>query len=144
MQRSRRMKHRHHQPPAELARLPVNGGDAFNWKPARHRHPPQRHNHARVNQFNLALKIAGARRNLRRLRIAVFRRAALDDVCYVNLRALQAAGSEQLIQKFSGRTHKRPALLVFVAARSFANQHHRRRRRPFARHGKFARLRQRA
>ena len=57
------------------------------------------------------------------LRRAVPRRPALDDVRDVDFFAPQAHGFDHVVEQLSGAADERFALLVFVGARRFADEH---------------------
>ncbi len=59
----------------------------------------------------------------------------LDRVCDVNRPPVYPGFFQCLIQQLAGRTNKRPANNVFLIARLFADEHHPRVMRAFAKHG---------
>src|SRR5262249_13093138 len=65
--------------------------------------------------------IAG--RNFIWLRIAVFRKPALQDVANVDLFTLQIDRFDDLRQKLARAAHKRQTLLIFVVSRRFADEY---------------------
>ncbi len=54
---------------------------------------------------------------------AIARRPALHDVGDVDLLALEAHGGDHVVEQLSGAPDERQALLVFVSARPFADEH---------------------
>jgi hypothetical protein len=76
------------------------------------------------------MRLAGL--DLVRLRIAVARRAAHEDVVDVDLLAGDPDLPEQARQQLPGGTDERHALLVLVEARRLADEHQVRSRRPRA------------
>ena len=103
-----------------------------------HRKSTQRHNNTRINGFNLRFKMNIAGCQLIGQWIAIAGRAAFDNITDEHLRASDAGLRQQLIQKLACCAHKRTSLLIFMKARSLANEHDLRGGRAFPRHGSLA------
>ena len=70
------------------------------------------------------IKPRAAGRQLHGLGLAVAGGAALDHIGHVGISvAVDASGSQQLIEQLAGATHKRQASAVFLSAGSLADQH---------------------
>ena len=78
----------------------------------------------RIEDLELAPQIRGASRDLGRLRVAVARRPAFDDVGDEHVLAPPANAFEQLVEQTASSADERPTLLVLVVARAFAHEHH--------------------
>ena len=87
------------------------------------RHRAQRDNYLRLDSRDLPHQKRRAGLALIALRRAVSRRTALDDVRNVNILTPQAHGLDHVIEQLPGAAHEGLALLVFVCARSFTNEH---------------------
>ena len=70
-----------------------------------------------------ACRERGARLDLVGLRVPVAGRPALDDVGDVDVFAREAHGFDDLREQLPGAANKRLALLVFVGARAFPDEH---------------------
>ena len=87
------------------------------------RKAPQRHNHARLQQLNLAQQIRRTLLHLLPLRVAVHGWAALDHIGDKHLPlALQAHGGQHAVKQLPRTAHKRLALNVFFFARRFTHE----------------------
>src|SRR3990172_4613753 len=75
-------------------------------------------------QLDLPLEVLSAGIDLAGKRVAVVRRAALDDVRDEHLVAAPADGGDQLVQEASGRADEGARLLVLVEARRLADEQH--------------------
>jgi hypothetical protein len=112
--------------PADLAQLrrPAHPGDSL--RAARQqlrREVPQRADHARLDQLDLAEQVALACLDLDRLGVTVPRGPALQHVGDEHLPALQADLFQQLVEQLAGASYERLALLVLVEARRLADEH---------------------
>src|SRR5260221_10828433 len=82
-----------------------------------------------ADHFKLAVKKLAADFHFVRLRRAIFRRAALDHVAYVDILALDGnalflgRSFNHLREKLSGPADERQSLLVLVGPRAFAYKH---------------------
>ena len=85
-------------------------------------------------QRQLPVQVFTAGHDLVRQWVAVARRPALDDVRNEYLLPAHIDAGKQLFQVMAGRADKRPALLIFVKARTLANEHDARVGRTFTRH----------
>ena len=103
---SAKLRHRRRSRPAE------------SWRPPR----PARHN-LRLNDFDLPHQKGRAGFALVAFRRAIARRTALNDVRDVDLFAAQAHGLDHVVEQLPGAAHERLALLIFVRARRFADEH---------------------
>src|SRR5262245_23550390 len=83
----------------------------------------QRDNHPRLDDIDLLKQKRFARLDFVRLRIAVARRPALDDVRDVHVVALQANRLDDSRQQLTGPADERNALDVLVRAWSLADEH---------------------
>src|SRR2546423_463627 len=117
MQRGSGMVHWHDDAPAEGTRLAVNARDALVREPLGHRIAPERHNHERIERFDLRVQIWLAGGDLVGQRITIAGRAALDDVGDKYLLASQTDSRQHLIQEFAGRADEWEPLFIFVPAR---------------------------
>jgi hypothetical protein len=130
------MVHGDHEVLPYLLHLSVDLRDLGTLEKQTHREPSERDDNAGVDDLDLVLKIiAAAGFDLLRQRIAVSGWAALDQVRDPYIRAGYTGLFEQFIEELSRRAHERPALLIFVKARSFANEHDLGMRGSFARDG---------
>ncbi len=127
------MIHRHVVASIEDTESPVNARNRLLRKPTRHRKAAQGHDHSRVYQVDLGIEVALARIDFGRKRVAVPRRAALQDVADIDVFTPHLRGREQLFKKLPGLSHEWAALAVLVCARRLADQHHFGVERPFAR-----------
>jgi hypothetical protein len=118
------MKHRHDDAPADLLRLAVNRADLRAWEELRHREAPQRHDHLGVDRGDLAIEVVGAGGHLLWQRVAVIRRAVLDDVGDEDRLAIQSNCRQQLVEELSRRANERTSLLVLAIARRLADEHY--------------------
>src|SRR5262245_58290978 len=83
----------------------------------------QRDDQLRLYQVDLPVEIGLALRSLARLGIAVPRRAALDDIRYVDLlAALQPDGHEHAVEEPAGLADEGFALRIFLRSRAFADE----------------------
>ena len=77
--------------------------------------------------------------------VTVLRRAALDNICYVDIcAAVEVDGGEVFIEQLTACTDERLALQIFVSARAFADEHNLRARVTHAEHDIGARFAQAA
>src|SRR5581483_11696927 len=76
-----------------------------------------------LDQLDLAEEMALAGLDLVRLRVAVARRAALEDVRDVDVCACEADLCEQLLEQLAGLADERQALLVLVETGRLADEH---------------------
>ena len=83
----------------------------------------QRHDRLRLDGRDLPHQKGRAGFALVALRRAVSRRPALDDVRDIHIFAPQAHGLDHVVEQLSGAAHEGLALLVFVSARSLADEH---------------------
>src|SRR5207249_1494665 len=104
--------------------LPVGLADRIAREEPGEGKPPQRYDQPRADQFDLAQQVLSAGFHLVGHWVAVVRRAALEDVRDVDLGAPRADRRQQLVQELARRSHERASLLVFVVARSFADEHY--------------------
>ena len=100
-----------------------------------HREAAERHHDGGVQDLELALQVRQAGSDLVRLRVAVARRPALDDVRDEDLLAPPAERREQLYEQLARATHERPTLLVLGLAGAFADEQDLRVRAALAGHG---------
>ena len=77
----------------------------------------------RIDECDLPLQPFAAALLLRKLRVAVVRRTAFDNVGDVDLGAVQINHLEHVVEQLSGRADKRHALAVLLLTRAFANEH---------------------
>src|SRR4051812_38019425 len=87
------------------------------------REVPERADHLRLDQLDLAHQVGLALLDLLGERVAVPRRTALEDVRDEHLAALDADLLEQLVEEAARATDERLALEVLVAARRLAHEH---------------------
>jgi len=74
---------------AVLLPLAAQSSDTLGWpEQAEHRGSTQRDDHPRLDQIQLLVEVRNAGRHFIRLGLAVFRRAALDYIAYVDVLAL--------------------------------------------------------
>ena len=103
--------------------------DAFAVHEEIERNGAQEDDDLRLDQFDLPSEIGQAAGGLLRFRIAVRRGAAFDDVRNVAAvfgvlrRAVEPHGVDHAGQQLSCAAHERNALLVFVLAWAFADEH---------------------
>ena len=83
----------------------------------------ERRDQPRLNQLDLLPEMGLARLDLLRLRVAVARRAALQDVRHVHVAAREADPLEQLAEQLAGGADERHALLVLVEPGRLAHEH---------------------
>lgn len=83
----------------------------------------QRADQLRPDHLNLLHQERLTGFNLVRLRVAVVRRAALDDIGDVNLVPRKARRSEQIVKEFARSAHERLAFLIFVEPGRLAYEH---------------------
>src|SRR6185437_11616246 len=57
------------------------------------------------------------------LGVAIVRRAAFDDIRNVDLIAREACRSQEIVQEFPCRSHKRLAFLIFIEPWRFSHKH---------------------
>jgi len=116
------MKHRDVDDPVAAARLTVDLADRFAGKELRHRESSERDDQLGSDGGDLPLEemIAGA--NLFGLRVSIVRGSALHDVCNENILTLEPDRGKELVEKLTGWTDERAALLIFVVAGGFANE----------------------
>ena len=114
--------HRHDGATTDLPRLAVNAADALAGDEFVERVAPQRNDHQGVYGGDLAVEVGIAGADLAGFRVAVVRRAALDDVGNEDLLPAHADGAEQAFEELTGGANERPALLVFVEAGGFADE----------------------
>ena len=79
--------------------------------------------------------------DLLRVRVAVARRAAFDNICDPHICAGHASLFEQLIEELSGRADEGSSLLIFTRTRSLADEHDFGAQRPLAGHSLGSRFR---
>jgi hypothetical protein len=126
-------------PSVFFAKLAVNVPEGANLV----QHLPKRNlaqqdNHLRVDELDLPIQPEGTTGGEFHIcRSSIFGRAALDGIGDIDLCPLQAVGIQKLAQKFSGSTDKRFAVIVFLAARCFTEEHVFRTKIPFARYGMY-------
>ncbi len=102
------------------------------------------HDHSRVEDLELTLEVWRTGLDLERLGIPISGWPTLDNVGDEYLLALPADGFEQLVEQPTGGADERPALLVLVVARAFADEHDFRLRVALTRYRPGARLVERA
>src|SRR3989337_2882296 len=85
---------------------------------------PQAHDDPGLYQLDLPLEVLSAGIDLPGERVAVVRRATLDDVRDEHLVAAQTDGRDQLVQEAPGRADQGARLLVLVEARRLAHEQH--------------------
>ena len=83
----------------------------------------ERDDHLRLDDVDLPEEERLAGLDFVRLGIPVLGRAALDDVGDVDVLALERDGFDDLRQELPRAADERKALLIFVASRSFADEH---------------------
>jgi len=83
----------------------------------------QGHEDFRPDGRNLAHQEWGAGFALVSLRSSVAGRAALDDVCDVDIFATQAHGLDHIVEKLPSAAYEGFALGIFIRARGFADEH---------------------
>src|SRR5215475_5773444 len=76
------------------------------------------------NEINLLLEERFAGCDLIRLRIAIFRRPALNHISYINVLALESHSfRKDIVEQLPRPAHKRLPLQIFITTRSFTNEH---------------------
>src|SRR4051794_21587155 len=100
----------------------MGGADAGAGIEVAERVASEGHDNRWIEDLELALQVRRAGRNLVRLRIAIARRTALDDVRDEDVLTLPADLAHELIEQRARRTDKRPALLVLVVAGTLADK----------------------
>src|SRR5947199_2758978 len=84
---------------------------------------PQRADHRRLDQLDLAAKVVLARLDLVGVRIAVIGRTALEHIGDEHIAALEPDLPEQLVEQLARLTDEGKALAILVGARSLADEH---------------------
>ena len=79
--------------------------------------------HFRVHDVDLPPEKLHAGVGFYRLRRAVLRRTAFDDVRDVNLLALEAHGVDHVVEELAGAAHEGQPLRVFIGSRALAYEH---------------------
>ena len=108
----------------DLLRLSVHTGDS-RGAPGEElgREVAERRDEDRVDQLDLPEEVWLAGRDLLGLRVAVARRAALQDVRDEDVGARQPDPAEQLVEQLPRLADERDALLVLVEAGRLADEH---------------------
>ena len=140
MERGGGVVHGHDQPPAHLARAPVDAGDGLVGEEAGHGVAPQRDHQQGIDEPQLRAEVVAAGLDFAGQGVAVARRAALEHVADVDLGAAQPGLGQQLLEEGAGLPHEGTALAVLVHARGLADEHDLGVERPLAGHGHAARL----
>jgi hypothetical protein len=83
----------------------------------------ERADDARLDQLDLPEEMRLAGLDLLRSRVAVARRAMLEDVRHEDVAAIEPDLGEQLVEQLPGASHERDPLLVLVEARRLADEH---------------------
>ncbi len=118
------MERRHHGHAAELLPLPAQPRDAGGGSEQQlRRGRPQGDDDTRPDRLDLPEQERRAGRDLVRLRVAILRRPALDDVGDVDLLALETDRADHLVELLPGAADERLALRVLVGARPLADEH---------------------
>jgi hypothetical protein len=117
------MIHREVSLVTDLSRLSVYYGNLLIRKSSGHGVPTQRHDNPWLDDVNLSVQVVVAGSHFNRLRIAVTRGAALDDVRDEHAPAVNPNLVEELAQKTPGSPDKWKALLVFMETGGFADEH---------------------
>ena len=95
---------------------------------------------AGVDEGDLCLQIWEARLHFRFVWDAILGRATLDDVCDVDIFALDVDRGKNLVELLPRRANEGPSLLIFNLAGAFSNEHNRRLWISFPENGVSARL----
>ncbi len=123
VQRRRRVKHGVIDDIPHLFGNAVYARDRHPGKDQFHREAPQGDNDLGLDQGDLLVNIGPARGKLIGLWLAVVGGATLDDVADVHLAPREVDGRQQLFQELPCRADKGTALLVFMKAGGFADEH---------------------
>ena len=115
-------RHEPHAPALEPTAVVAGDEDLLVERPAAGDLAEQRHDLG-LNQRDLLPKVREARLRLRRLRVAVSRRAALDDVGDIDVGPLEPDRVDHPRQKLAGSSDERPREPVLLRAGALADEH---------------------
>src|SRR3989344_9178794 len=109
--------------PVYIKLLAMNSRNSSTWQKFSHREASQCNYNLRAYYVNHLIQIEFIGFNLIRFRITILGRAMMNNICNKYFFPNQACGSNKLVEKCSGVTHKRSSLLVFIKSRSFTYKH---------------------
>src|SRR5439155_24593255 len=116
--------HRDNPKVACLPRLAMDPADGHSGEVASERIAAEGDNHQGLDDADLLCEPAGAGVDFCRQRIAVARRATLDDIRDEDLVPFEPDAPEQLLEELAGGADERAGLLVVVISRRFADEHY--------------------